>query len=396
MSNILYYDCFAGISGDMNLGALVDLGVPFEYLDKNLAKLHLSGYSLCAQKAQKSGIAGTQFIVTVDDDHHHHHHHHRKLQDICAIINESELRDTIKNKSIAIFQTLANAEAQVHDTTPDEIHFHEVGAIDSIIDIVGACICLDYLQVEHIICHSVELGSGVIHCQHGILPVPAPATAILAQQFPSSIGGTDHEATTPTGAAFLATLVNQWGGCIAGTCRGNGIGIGQRDSKKLPNILPVMMYSDSNSETNLDSSPNEHVLLCANIDDMTAEHLAYLTEQLLVSGACDAWMEPIMMKKNRPATKVCALVSHNHLANVKTAFFKHSSTLGLRTSNVTKLTLPREEKTISSPWGSIRLKFATLEDGTIRSKPEFDDCRLIAEREGIPLSVIMNSIKSHE
>lgn len=399
MSKVLHYDCFAGISGDMNLAALIDLGVPLEYLLSELKKLKLDEYEIKAEKASKNGIFGTRIKVIEKHKHHgDHHHEHRSFTDIKKLIDDSTLSPRVKGCAESLFYSLASAEAIVHGKEfLDEVHFHEVGAVDSIIDIIGGVICLEYLNIEKITSSTVELGGGTVHCAHGVMPVPAPATSILARHFPSSIGGTDHEATTPTGAVIIAGTVSEYNPVLKGNLLASGIGVGHRDSEKLPNILRVFIYEIE--EATAAEVPHEeestHSELIANIDDMTPEHLSYLMEKLFAAGADDVWTEAIYMKKNRPAVKVSALVSSSRIEEVRTAFFAHSSSLGIREIPVKKHTIQRTIEERKTSLGTIRVKKAVFPDGTVREKPEFEDCRRIAEEKGIPLSEVM-VILSHE
>lgn len=377
----------------MNLAALVDLGVPVDHLRSELEKLPVHGYELITEQGDPTGTKLTVHLTSHHHhDHHDDHHHHRSFSDIRALIDSSGLSDTVKRRSIAIFRTLAEAEATVHRTTPEKVHFHEVGAVDSIVDIVGAAICLEYLDISFITASTVELGSGTITCAHGVMTVPAPATALLAKRFPSSIGGTDHEATTPTGAAILATIVDRFDNRMEGTIKAAGTGIGHRKSSMMPNVLPVFLYDSPNDSCG--EEEDGEALLSANIDDMTAEHLAFLMEKLLNEGASDAWLEPIVMKKSRPATKVCVLCHMKDMDRLLNIFFLHSSTLGIRFQSCVKIPLARKTGQAETPWGMVRIKQANLPDGTTRWKPEFDDCRAIAEKENIPLSSVVNAIKN--
>ncbi len=433
VSLVLHYDCRAGISGDMNLAALVNLGVPADYLMDELSKLPVNGYKISIDQASKNGIVGTQVNVMLEDEtghfhaddgmcnfthdlhhggHHHeevvdelhlhlhhgegeqqHHHEHRSFRDIEQMLLSSELKPNVVQIALSVFRKLAEAEGEVHGRQPEEVHFHEVGAIDSIVDIVGAAICLDYLKPDQITSTAVELGSGTVRCQHGVMTIPAPATAILAQDFPSSLGGTDHEATTPTGAALIATLVSQFSPHLQGDCLRTGIGIGHRDSTVLPNILRVFLY-ETDDEAVPDFNIQDAVEVHANIDDMTPEHLSFLQERLLEVGADDAWQEPIVMKKGRLATKVCALTSPQRLSAVQKTFFKYSSTLGLRIYPVCKYILPRDIYEVETPWGLVHVKETVLSDGTVRVKPEFDECRAIAQTYEIPLDEVITVVTS--
>lgn len=301
----LVYDCSAGISGDMNLAALIDLGVDRESLERELSKLHVHGeWKLECRRAQQSGIQGTRIdVLTVEEGHsgHGHAHHHRTMADIRRLIGASGLSDAVKRTALSIFSLLAEAEAQVHGTTPEEVHFHEVGAVDSIIDITGAAICLELLRADRRL-HWTG-GTGLRHRDLPATercPVPAPATALLASRFQSTLNGTTHEATTPTGAAYIAALARPVPAPLAGRITGTGYGIGHRQGLPLPNILRVMLVETEEQE----SSPELLTELCANIDDMTPEQTAYLAEKLMEAGALDAWQESICMKKGRLAVKV--------------------------------------------------------------------------------------------
>ncbi len=388
----------------MNLAALLDLGVPFDHLVRELANLPLEGYHIDVSTDSKNGIMGTRVDVVLDEkkhDHHHHghhHHEHRTLTNIENLLAASTLSTNVIETSLKIFRLLANAEGKVHGMPPEEVHFHEVGAVDSIVDIVGAAICLDYLKPDSITSSLVELGSGTIRCQHGVMTVPAPATALLATGFPHGIGGTDHEATTPTGAAYIAAMVGTFSPRIQGICRAAGIGIGHRDSKCLPNILRVFLYETETNNASRESLliQEENLEIHANIDDMTPEHLAFLAESLFEAGACDVWQEPIVMKKGRLATKVCSLLPPSRLDNVRDAFFRHSTTLGIRIRTVVKSALPRKKITVTTPWGTLPAKLAESPDGAIRLKPEYDACRDMAQDYHITLEQIRKEISRNE
>ncbi len=380
---VLYYDCFAGISGDMNLGALVDLGVDKAALAAQLKLLKLGGWELSFEKDARSGICGTRAQVHLEHAHAHHghtHHEHRSFADIKRLIEGSALSPRVKETAIKIFQTLAEAEAQVHGKTPDEVHFHEVGAVDSIIDIVGAAICLDLLKIEKIACSSVELGGGTVRCAHGVLPVPAPATALLAKKFLSSLNGAPHECTTPTGAAILAALGDEFNAPVSGKMLATGIGVGQRDCPELPNILRVTLYE---TEEIGNISHERLVELRANIDDMNAEHLALLCEHLFEAGALDVWQTPIVMKKGRLATQVCALGRLPAQTALTQCFFTHGTTLGVRVYYPERASIERESVELKTSLGVVRFKKSFL-NGQTRLKPECDDIAALSRQTGIP------------
>lgn len=425
---ILYYDCFAGISGDMNLGALVDLGVNPQELIGDLKKLNLDEWNLTFEKALKNGISGTLANVEVkhghngrpghivpskgsanvhlhgDNDHHGDHHsdhhgdhhgdhEHRSYSDIKRIISGSGLSEKVKSSALKIFDIIARAEAQVHGRDVDDVHFHEVGAVDSIVDIVGAAICLEKLGADKIVSSTVELGGGTVKCAHGILPVPAPATAIISRAFPSNIGGVRHEATTPTGAAIIAAFADSYNLPVSGKCVGTGIGIGHRQSSELPNILRVMLYETPDDPKSHEIDSARMFEICANIDDMTPEHISALCLRLFDAGSLDVWQESIAMKKNRLAVKVCALCTTEKLEDVRLAFFTHSTTLGVRQYPLTRSSIRRESIRRTTQFGEVSIKKSYF-NGVERTKAEFDDCAKISERTGAPLDKIAKKIEN--
>lgn len=415
----LYYDCFAGISGDMNLGALVDAGADPAELERRLRTLGVGGWRLEFSREARLGIFGTRARVVLDSEGgadcagsgghfhghsgggahahseghsgghtHSHTHAHRPFSEIKALIENSGLSGRAKADSLKIFTVLAEAEAKIHGREIGEVCFHEVGAVDSIIDIVGAAVCFELLGVDRIVSSAVELGSGTVRCAHGLMPVPAPATAELARRFPSRIGGAPHEAATPTGAAILAAMCSEFEPKISGTAVASGIGIGGRDVPGIANVLRVMVY-ESGGISGLNSG--EMVLLCANIDDMPAEALADLADALMSAGARDAWQEPIVMKKGRLGAKVCALCDPARAGEVEPVFFARSSTLGVRKSRILRDSLPRGEETFNSSFGPVRIKTARF-GGLKKSKPEADDVAKISGKFSIPFDAVSRKI----
>lgn len=318
----LYYDCFAGISGDMNLGALVDAGADPAELERRLRTIGIGGWRLEFSRESRLGVCGTRARVVLDSEDggearlewgghghchsragghscdgehshsggHSHSHAHRPFSEIKKLIENSGLSGRAKADSLKIFTVLAEAEAKIHGREIGDVCFHEVGAVDSIIDIAGAAVCFELLGADRIVSSAVELGSGTVRCAHGLMPVPAPATAELAKRFPSRIGGAPHEATTPTGAAILAAMCSEFNPKISGTAVASGIGIGGRDVPEIANALRVMLYESGGSS---ECGSEEMFLLCANIDDMSAEALADFTASLMSAGARDAWQEPV-------------------------------------------------------------------------------------------------------
>ena len=387
---ILYYDCFAGISGDMNLGAMVDLGVDASYLKNELAKLNIHGFELKLEKATRRGIAGTLATIEIDDHHDHDDHHHRHLRHIHEIVNESKLSDNVKTIALRIFQFIAEAEARVHNIDIQKVHFHEVGALDSIADIVGAAICLEYLKVDKVQSSAIQLGGGMVKCAHGIMPVPAPATALIVENIPVKTGLVQHEATTPTGAAILAATVDEFTENITLPITRTAYGIGQRDVSEVPNVLRVYLLVDK--EVIEDVSQENSIILECNIDDMNPERYEFLLEKLFENGASDAWLSPIIMKKSRPANMVSVLCTADKAGTMKSILFEHSTTLGIREKQVLKNLLRRQEKSIETPYGKVRIKECFYNGQILRFKPEYDDCKALALKHNVSISVIESAV----
>jgi pyridinium-3,5-bisthiocarboxylic acid mononucleotide nickel chelatase len=388
---ILYYDCFAGISGDMNLGALIDLGVDAGYLKTELAKLNIHGFELKVEKATRRGISGTLATIEIHDHHDHDdHHHHRHLRHIHEIVNESSLSESVKTNALKIFQFIAEAEAKVHNIDIQKVHFHEVGALDSIADIVGAAICLEYLKVDKVQSSAIQLGGGMVKCAHGIMPVPAPATALIVEHIPVKTGLVQYEATTPTGAAILAATVNEFTGNITLPITKTAYGIGQRDVSEVPNVLRVYLLEDK--EAIEDVSVENSIVLECNIDDMNPERYEFLLDILLENGASDAWLTPIIMKKSRPANMVSVLCTTEKTGRMKSILFEHSTTLGIREKKVTRNMLRRQEKTVETNFGKVRVKECFYKGNLLRFKPEYDDCKALAMKHNVSISVIESAV----
>ena len=386
---ILHYDCFAGISGDMNLAALIDLGVPAEHLRTELSKLHLHGWELTASRDAKMGIHGTRVDVELHEHHshhhdhahdghhtHHHHHEHRTFADIRHMIEESALSDKVKRDSIAIFRIVAEAEAAVHARPVDEVHFHEVGAADSIIDIVGAALCIEYLSPSKITASPVELGGGFVKCAHGTMPVPAPATARILEGIPVTTGAVPFEMTTPTGAAIIRYYASSFERKQSFVIRKNGIGVGHRDTE-IPNLLRVYL-----SETA--EAGDSRMLIETNIDDMNPELYAHVMERIFAEGADDVWLTPIIMKKNRPAVTLSVLCGASLGERISQTILVETTSLGLRKTVIDKTAIERETVTVKTTLGDVRVKRART-GGIEKSKPEYDDCARIAKEKNIPL-----------
>ncbi|HOJ52476.1 MAG TPA: nickel pincer cofactor biosynthesis protein LarC [Syntrophales bacterium] len=388
---IIYYDCFSGISGDMNLAALLDAGCPEDYLRGELKKIDLGPFDLHTIREKRGAIAGTRVEVRAENSHLTH----RTWQQIRKLIEESHLHQKVKDLALKIFHLLAAAEAKVHGTTEDEVHFHEIGAIDSLVDIIGAAIALTYFRPRRVLSSPVELGSGMISCAHGVLPVPAPATMELLKGVPVKRGGQPFEATTPTGAAILRAVVEEFTDKVSIVPRFIGYGIGHNEGPQ-PNVLRLILGNEQEDETTLDAQVGEIVILETNIDDMTPEETGHLLEVLLAHGAQDVFLTPIIMKKSRPAVKISVLCEKTRKEKMADLLFVHSSTFGLRYWPVTKAVLDRASARIKTPYGEISVKKGLYEGKVIKRKPEYEECKKIAEKHGLPLKKVIDAVKKDE
>ena len=460
---ILYYDCFCGISGDMNLAALIDLGVPKEYLMQELSKMNLnSEYEIQIEGSTKLGITGTRVDVILkdkfddkthiseqalhghnhehtyeqahehshdnsddqqhhdennhshehthehshhnsNDEHHHdrsnhnhehsheeqvhnHEHHHRNLKDIEEIINSSDLSDKVKKLSLDMFMKVAEAEAKVHGKTLYEVHFHEVGAIDSIVDMVGAAICLDYLKVDKIIASPVQVGGGFVKCAHGLMPVPAPATVEILKNIPINTGIVQFETTTPTGAAILATNVEEFTQKVDFSIKKIAYGIGHRDLE-IPNVLRVYLGEKESSEI-----VEEQYILETNIDDMNPELYGYVEEKLFEVGALDVFKTPIFMKKGRPGIKLSALTNEKVEKDVLDVIFEETTSIGVRKYKVEKIMLNREFSKVKTEYGDITIKKSYYKGNLVKYKPEYEECKTIAKEKNISIDKVYKAV----
>ncbi len=386
---ILYYDCFAGISGDMNLGALIDLGVDRNYLEAELARLKIGPYRLEIRRDLRKGIAGTR--VEVIPAGHSEHHHHTAFKDIRSLIEESGLSDRVKTVSLAIFVKLAEAEGKVHGRSPDEVAFHEVGAVDSIVDIAGAAICLDFLKPDRVLSSPVQVGGGVAECAHGTLPVPAPATAEILKGIPVRTGLVPFETATPTGAAILAATVDQFLECLDFTPTAIGYGLGLRDIE-VPNVLRVFLGEQGESLPDSDLEIRSACIIETNIDDMSPETYDAILEALFAAGAQDVYLTPIIMKKSRPAVKIGILCEAERMAAIEEVLWRQTTTFGLRFHPVTKIMLRREMTEVDTSFGKVSVKNASYRGHRIRSKPEYEDCKRLARERGVTVRDILNSL----
>jgi uncharacterized protein (TIGR00299 family) protein len=368
----LYLDCQAGIAGDMTVAALLDLGVPLEYLQTELTRLPLphTAFRLETEPCRRHGIAATRFVV-----HEAEHQPHRHYTDIAALIEASSLTEPVKERAQRIFFRLAEAEAKVHGMDIGQVHFHEVGAIDSLVDIVGAAICLEYLSVGKIFASPLPLGSGFVETAHGLLPVPAPATAELLRGLPVHDRIGPGERVTPTGAAIIAALINGIGIPAGFTTEKIGYGAGTKDFDDTPNILRAFLGTSGRP-----LSREEIVVIETNIDDSSPEALGYAMERFLTEGALDVWFTPIQMKKNRPAVMLSILASAADSDRLSQTVFTETTAIGLRSYPVSRNVLERRIEERQTRFGPVRFKVTDY-----GAKPEFDDCRRIATEQGLPL-----------
>ncbi|PJI08832.1 MULTISPECIES: nickel pincer cofactor biosynthesis protein LarC [Clostridium] len=393
---ILYYNCFSGISGDMNLAAMIDLGVDKDYILRELSKLGIHGYGIKVKKDQKNGITGTRVDVILDEpvceQHNHRNHHHRTMKDVEKIINSSSLNHNVKKISLDIFYEVARAEAKVHGKSMDEVQFHEVGAVDSIVDIVGAAICFDYLKVDKIMCSTIELGGGFAKCAHGIIPIPAPATSEILKDVKVSLGRVNIETTTPTGAAILKSQVSEYTDKVSFKVNKVSYGIGHADID-IPNVLRVMIGEVSDENTQSEMENVEETVLESNIDDMNPEIYEYVMDKLFEAGAKDVYITPIIMKKGRPGNKLSVLCSKGNIQKIKYIIFKETTSLGCRSYTVTKTMLKREFRKINTTLGQVAVKSAYLNGKIIKSKPEYDDCKGLAKKNNVSIKEVYDAVK---
>lgn len=372
----------------MLLGALLHAGLPEEILRKNLSLLPVHGYDLIIEKVNKCGISAIYVDVKLDHHDHHDHHHHRHLSNIFQIIDDSQLKQKIKDDSKKIFLLLAEAEAKVHGVTVEEIHFHEVGAVDAIIDIVGTAIGLDYLGIQAIYTSTLQVGKGFVKCCHGLMPIPAPATAELLKNIPYYNGEIDKELVTPTGAAVVSAL-----GTGHGTMPVNFIsktiayGAGTWDLE-IPNVLRMHV----GEITGVESRSTKTFVIEANIDDLNPQVYPYVMDKLLEVGAFDVWLTPIVMKKNRSATMLSVLASDSIFDQVITILFEQTSTIGLRYYATERKMAIREIIEVTVPWGKARVKVSAYDGKVCSITPEYEDCRIIADSYKIPLKKVQQII----
>ena len=380
-----YFDCASGISGNMVLGALFDAGLRIDDLALELTKLNLAGYEITAKKTSKQHIAGTFADVAIQEQGVERH-----LGDILEILRASTLPADVTDTSARIFTRLAQAEAKVHGTSMENIHFHEVGGMDAIVDIVGSVAGLQLMGVQEVRSSAIHLGTGFVRSAHGLLPVPAPATLELVKGVPTYGRDIESELTTPTGAAIITTLANSFGRAPLMEIEAIGYGAGSRDLP-IPNLLRVSIgEAGSNGQQYEEDAVT---VIEANIDDMNPEFYDHIMARLFTSGALDVYLTPIQMKKNRPGVKLSALVNESDLGTVLDQFFLETTTLGVRLHQVARKKLARESIRVDTAYGQISVKVGRLRGEVRNFAPEYDDCRAIADERGIPLKTVYEAAK---
>jgi len=379
---LAYFDCFSGISGNMVLGALLDAGLELDALKEALAGLRISGYEIKARKVKRRGIVGTLVDVRASKGEME-----RTLSDILEIIGESDLPEDVKERAGAVFTRLAEAEARVHGVSVEEVHFHEVGGLDAIVDVVGSVVGLRLLGVEEVYSSPLHLGRGFVECAHGLLPVPAPATLELVKGVPVYGWDIEVELVTPTGAAIITALAKSFGPLPSVRVERIGYGAGHRELP-IPNLLRLVIAS----------APGEFeedtvVLLETNIDDMNPEFYEHVMDRLFQRGALDVFLTPIQMKRTRPAVMLSVIVGKKEVDEALRVIFEETTTLGVRMQEVRRRKLARESIVVETRYGPIAVKVASLGSAVKNISPEYEECRRIAEQQGIPLKVVYEEAK---
>ena len=417
---IAYLECFSGISGDMFLGALLDAGVPFELFQKTAAALNI-GAELEHTRVDRGGISATKFDVVVNGQkdmpreefwaQHHagshqaepqgaHEHgrdqqHGRRLSEILRIIASAPISEYARRTADEIFLALGAAEATVHNTDVEHVHFHEVGAADAIVDIVCAAVGAEALAVDQFVASPLNVGSGTVACAHGVMPVPAPATLQLLKNVPIYSGDIPKELVTPTGAAIVKVLVSSFGPRPVMTTERIGCGAGARDFPRHANVLRLSVgeaegaiFGSGISRQN-DPEEEEIAILEANLDDLNPQLIGYIVDLAFAEGALDVFTAPVQMKKNRPGTVLTVLTRPEHAEKLRALLFRESSTLGVRTRHEKRYALPRRHEAVATPWGEVRMKIAHLNGAVSQYAPEYEDCRRIAVEHHVPLKTVM-------
>jgi pyridinium-3,5-bisthiocarboxylic acid mononucleotide nickel chelatase len=383
-TSFAWFDCFAGIAGDMALAALLDAGAELEALRAGLARLPLEPYGLDVERVERGGIGATMVTVRPQGGARR-----RTWGELRTVVAEADLSERVRERSLATLERLAVAEGRVHRVPPEEVHFHEVGAVDTLVDVVGTALLLDQLGVTDVRASSVALGSGTVRGEHGVLPVPAPAVLELLRDAPVHAGGVAAELTTPTGAAILAASASSWGELPPVRVAAIGYGAGSRRHDEVPNLLRVVL-----GEPAADSAEADGALVVeANIDDLSPQVVPWVIERLLAAGAADAWVTPILMKEGRPGVTISVLCPPGREAALRAVLWRETSTLGARGYRVRKWALERDLVVVEVAGGTVRVKLGLHEGAVVNVAPEFADCARIAEATGTPLKEVLASAR---
>lgn len=383
---LAYFDCFSGISGDMTLGALVDAGCELEHLREGLRGLEVGGWELEAEKVWKNGVAATYAKVKAEDQQKH-----RPLSTIQQILQNSQLAKPVRERASAIFQRLGEAEARIHNVPLEKIHFHEVGAVDAIVDIVGACIGFERLGIEKFACSPLNVGGGTVIMAHGLLPVPAPATANLLMGKPTYSNGVQKELVTPTGAAIVATMCDMFGPQPPMNVSAIGYGAGTAELEGQPNVLRILIGEAE--EKTVAGFSEEIAVIEANLDDMNPQIYGYFLEKALGAGALDVYSTPVQMKKNRPGTLLTVLCKPQDTNSLMELIFAETTTFGARTYRAQRRVLPREWVKVATSFGDVRMKVSRVNGRILHIAPEYEDCRKLAAEKNVPLQQVMDEAR---
>jgi hypothetical protein len=381
-----YLDCFSGISGDMFVGALLDVGLPLERLFADLKKIPLGFYEFKRTRALRGHLVGTRVEIRVPGKQPS-----RKLRDIEALIRDSELSAGVKERAIKVFSRLAEAEGKLHNMPPEQVHFHEVGAVDAILDIVGTCIGLEFLEISHLTCSPVNVGSGCVEAAHGSLPVPAPASLELLKDLPIYSSGVDGELVTPTGAALISTLATGFGPIPPMRVERIGYGAGAREIPGHPNLARLLLGESAEPVRVRDGAPGDEVVsvIEANVDDMSPQLYGYFIDQALAAGALDVTCTPIQMKKDRPGILLSVLCTPEKGDALAQMLFEQTTTIGVRIYEARRKILERELVSVRTPYGTVNVKVAKRDGKVLNVAPEYEDCRRLATEKGVPLKQVI-------
>jgi pyridinium-3,5-bisthiocarboxylic acid mononucleotide nickel chelatase len=379
----LYFDCFAGASGDMILGALVAAGVDPNFLREQLSLLSVDGFSVDFETVNRSGLSATYARVETAPEHKHRH-----LSDIKQIIEGSGLSDAVKQRAVQIFTRLAEAEACVHNEPVDHVHFHEVGALDAIVDVVGAAICFDALKIERFVSSPLHVGSGMVKMAHGQFPIPPPAVTELLKGVPFYATEIKGELLTPTGAAIITTVCSDYGPIPEMKTDATGYGAGTREYPDFPNVLRVLV-----GETESEPTDERLWMLETNLDDASPQIIGHVMDRVLELGALDCFFTPVQMKKNRPGVLLSVLCAHDEKEGVMKLLFTETTTLGVRSYEVARRALQRSVVRVETQYGPIDVKVAHLDGRVVNEMPEFEQCRQAATKAGVPLKIVEDAAR---